>query len=58
MKKAPKSKMTKLAEAAFREASRDVIERARQAGTKLIIWKDGAVRKVDPFDVKLGPKPK
>jgi len=49
MKKAKQS-LTKLAEAAFRKAARRVIQRAFETGTPVIIWEDGAVKKVKAND--------
>ncbi|MEX2121375.1 MAG: hypothetical protein WD847_17410 [Pirellulales bacterium] len=34
------------AEAAFREASLEVIQRARQTGTPVIVWKDGRIERL------------
>jgi len=48
--------LTELAEAAFRQAAKVVIERAKQTGTPLILWEDGAVKKVDPHRFRLKPK--
>ncbi len=46
--------LTKLANAAFRQAAREVIERAEQTGTPVIIWKHGVLTKVDPREIKSG----
>jgi hypothetical protein len=35
--------LTRLAEAAFLEASKTVIRRARQTGTPILIWEDGRI---------------
>jgi hypothetical protein len=43
----------KLADAAFREAARDVVELAVKTGTPVIVWKDGAIRAVDPKSLRL-----
>ncbi|MFN6105675.1 MAG: hypothetical protein ACK5EA_14690 [Planctomycetaceae bacterium] len=43
--------LTKLADAAFEQAARKVIERARQTGTPVIVWEDGAVTEVQPDDM-------
>jgi hypothetical protein len=48
---------TKLAEAAFLQASYKVVERAIQTGTPVILWKNGKVVAVDPHTIKL-PRPK
>lgn len=41
--------LSALAEAAFRQAAVKVIERARQTGTPVILWRDGRVVEV-PWD--------
>ena len=43
--------LTKLADAAFEQAARKVIERARQTGTPVIVWEDGAVKEVPPDEM-------
>lgn len=43
--------MTELADAAFRQAARTVIETAIRTGTPVIIWKDGKLQKVDPNEL-------
>jgi len=48
MKKPTESPLTKLAEAAFRQAAKKVIKRAKESGTPLIIWEDGVVKRVEP----------
>jgi hypothetical protein len=48
MKKKTDQSLTKLADAAFRQASRKVIQRAIESGTPVIIWADGAIKEVDP----------
>lgn len=48
--KPAKTPMTKLAEAAFREAALDVMERAIQTGTKVIIGEKGRILKLSPYN--------
>lgn len=48
MKKKKVHPMTKLADAAFKQAARKVIDQAKQTGTPVIIWEDGEVKAVDP----------
>ena len=48
MKKRSDQPLTKLADAAFEQAARKVIERAKATGTPVIVWKDAAVREVEP----------
>jgi hypothetical protein len=48
MKKAARSRLTRLADAAFRVAARRVIERAEATGTPVIIWQDGGIQAVPP----------
>lgn len=38
--------MTQMADAAFLQAARDVVERACHTKTPIIIWENGAVKKV------------
>jgi hypothetical protein len=38
---------------ALRLAAVDTVIRARKLGHKLIVWKDGAVAEVDPFEIEL-----
>jgi hypothetical protein len=56
MKKSTEPDLRELAEAAFRQAAKVVIERAKQTGTPLILWENGAVKKVDPHRFRLKPK--
>ena len=44
--------MTELADAAFREAAKDVIKRAEDTGTPVIIWEKGAVRRVPACEMR------
>ena len=48
MKKGLDQSLTKLADAAFRQAARKVIERAKETGTPLIVWENESVTKVEP----------
>jgi hypothetical protein len=48
MKKTTDQPLTKLADAAFEQAAQQVIERARQSDTPLILWEDDAVKEVVP----------
>lgn len=57
MKKANEDPLTKLADAAFRQAARKVIRRAKQSGTLVIVWEDEEIKKVDPRKLKVR-KPK
>ena len=53
----PAKKLTKLANAAFRQAARKVVELAERTGTKVIVWKNGKLTELDPSEVRL-PKAK
>jgi hypothetical protein len=44
MKKIPEQALTKLANAAFRQAAREVIRRAKESGTPVIVWEEGQIR--------------
>ncbi|MEX0712113.1 MAG: hypothetical protein WD278_07165 [Pirellulales bacterium] len=41
------------AEAAFRQASLKVIQRARQTGTPVIVWKDGRIERLSSEQAEL-----
>jgi hypothetical protein len=58
VKKTVKDPLTKLADAAFRQAAKKVIKEAIQTNTPVIIWEDGQVKKVDPRKMKLGKRKK
>ncbi len=47
-KKDPESDLTRLADAAFRQAAKKVIQRALNSWTPVIIWEKGQIKKVDP----------
>lgn len=40
--------LTDLAEAAFREVAKDVVKRAIETNTPVIVWRDGKIVKLDP----------
>lgn len=44
MKKIREDSFVKLAEAAFEQAMRNVIEQAERTGTQIIVWENGAIR--------------
>jgi hypothetical protein len=54
MKKATDDPLTKLADAAFRQAARKVIKRAKEAGTTVVVWEDGEIKEVDPRKIRNG----
>ncbi len=43
--------MKELADAAFREAAKEVLRVAKQTGTPVIIWEDGQIRHVSPGEI-------
>lgn len=47
MERIDSRKMTELADAAFQQAAKKVIEKAIQTKTPVIVWEDGAVKKID-----------
>ena len=51
MKKLTKRSGMELANAAFEEAAKDVVKRAVDTGTPLILWVNGEVKEVDPRTV-------
>ena len=56
MKKASENPLTKLADAAFRQAAQKVIKRAKEAGTPVIIWEDEQIKKVKPRKLRKNTK--
>ena len=40
--------LAELADAAFEAATEDVIRRARDTGTDIVIWRDGAIAHISP----------
>lgn len=48
MNKTNDEPLTKLADAAFRQAAKKVVERAQQTGTPVIVWEDEAVKELEP----------
>jgi hypothetical protein len=52
VKKPARDKLTKLADAAFLVASHKVVDRAEQTGTKIVIWEDGGVKKIEPSEAR------
>lgn len=53
-KPAERDDLTRLANAAFKQAARKVIQRAKETGTPVIVWQDGQVRAVDPDELSQG----
>ncbi len=56
MKKKSDQPLTKLANAAFRKATRKVIERAERTGTPMIVWKDEKVKELEPRKTRTARK--
>jgi hypothetical protein len=48
MNKRRNHSLSELAEAAFEQVAAEVIERAKQTGTPVIIWEDGRIKAVPP----------
>jgi hypothetical protein len=44
----PYISLTEKAEAAFQQVARKVVERAKQTGTPIVVWKDGRVTELSP----------
>ena len=57
MKKPSTQSIGKLADAAFRQAAKDVVQRAEQTGTPVIVWEDGKIKELEPRKA-LKPRPK
>jgi len=51
------SSLTAKIEAAFRQAAIMVIQRAKQTGTPVVLWKDGHVEEVSPDQIPALPPP-
>jgi hypothetical protein len=49
--------LTAKAEAAFAQACRKLVLRARQTGTPIVVWEDGQIREIPPDQVELPPAP-
>jgi hypothetical protein len=56
MKKRTNEGLTKLADAAFERAAREVLKRAEESGTPVIVCVNNEVKAVDPRVVQNGPK--
>lgn len=48
-----RQELTELADAAFRQAAKQVIELARRTGTPVILWEDGKIKEVAPETIVL-----
>ena len=46
------------AEAAFWQAAEEVVRRARQTGTPVVVWKDGRIEEIPSEQVELVPADK
>jgi hypothetical protein len=53
MKKSTEDRLTKLADAAFRQAAKKIIKRAKESGPPVVIWEDGEVKRVDARTIKM-----
>ncbi|QEH39174.1 hypothetical protein OJF2_77860 [Aquisphaera giovannonii] len=51
-----RSRLGALADAAFRRAARQVVRRARQFGTPILLWRDGEVLEFSPDEIELPPE--
>jgi hypothetical protein len=51
-KKFDQTSLTKLADAAFQRVTQKVIERAKEAGTPVIVWQHEAVTELDPRKIR------
>jgi len=51
MSKITDQPMTDLANAAFEEAAKEVVKRAIETGTPVIVWRNGSVLKLDPHQL-------
>jgi hypothetical protein len=46
VKKASEPSLAKLAQGAFRQAARKIIQRAEETGTPVVVWEDGQVKEL------------
>ncbi len=53
MVKLKKGSLTKLADAAFEQVAAQVIQRAKQSGTPVVLWEDGRVKAVPGEEMAL-----
>lgn len=44
--------LTEVADAAFEATAKDVIEKARQTGTDVVIWENNEIVEVSPDDIE------
>ncbi len=58
MKKSERTLTTKLIDAAFLAAAHDVVERAKQTRTPVLVWEGGKMKKLDPHKIRLPRSPK
>ena len=58
MKKQNNVSMTKLADAAFEQAAKKVVQRAEDSGTSIIVWENESVTKVEPRNARKALKKK
>ena len=58
MKNTSDDRLTKLADAAFRQASQKVVKRAKESGTPVIIWEDEKIKRVEPRNLRKTRKTK
>jgi hypothetical protein len=58
VKKKIERPLTKLADAAFRQAARKVVERAIETGTSVVVWENGEIKQVDPRAIRIGRRKK
>ncbi|HVS35395.1 MAG TPA: hypothetical protein VMS17_07405 [Gemmataceae bacterium] len=56
MKKSPNKSLTQLADAAFKQAAQEVVKRAKETGTPVIICVDGEIKAVQPSELTKGRK--
>jgi hypothetical protein len=47
-----RSERLQKSDAAFHQAMRNVIQRARQTGTPILIWKDGGMAEISPEEAE------
>jgi hypothetical protein len=45
------------ADAAFRQAAKKIIQRARQTGTPVVVWEEGHIKEIscDQFEIAMAP---
>lgn len=52
MDRSEAKKLTKLANAAFRQAAEKVLQESERTGVPLVVWEDGEIKKIDAKEMR------